>query len=272
MPGKLDGLSIIVPESRELNLFAGLLEAEGATAIRCPLVQIADLDDTSALDAWINQLIAREFDDLILLTGEGLRRIMARADQLGRQPAAIEALKRARTIIRGPKPARALREWGLSPGISAATTTSQGVVDSLAGEDLHGRKMGVQLYPGKTGGWIVNALQAKGALLSEVTPYRYASEAETGEVARLIRNMAAGEVGMIAFTSSPQVERLIEVAQQQKLEKELAQGLSRARVAAIGPIVEQALRKHGFSTTIVPKTPHLKPFVRAITAAWPTAR
>jgi uroporphyrinogen-III synthase len=265
-------LSIIVPESRELDLFAGLLESEGAAAIRCPLVQITDLDDVSALDAWINRLIAGEFDDLILLTGEGLRRIVARADQLGRMSAAVAALKPMRTIIRGPKPARALRELGLSPGISAATPTSEGVVDALAGLDLQGRKIGVQLYPGKTAGWIVEALKAKGALVSEVTPYRYASEAETGEVAGLICRMAAGEVGMIAFTSSPQVERLVEVAHQQKLEKELAQGLSRARVAAIGPIVEQALKKHGFSNAIVPKTPHLKPFVRAITDAWPTAR
>ncbi|MDE2476528.1 MAG: uroporphyrinogen-III synthase, partial [Alphaproteobacteria bacterium] len=166
MPGKLDGLSIIVPESRELDLFAGLLEAEGATAIRCPLVQIAGLDDASALDAWIDLLIAGEFEDLILLTGEGLRRIVSRAERLGRRPAAVDALKRVRTIIRGPKPARALRELGLSPGISAATPTSEGVVDAVAGQDLQGRKIGVQLYPGKTAGWIVNALKAKGALVS----------------------------------------------------------------------------------------------------------
>ena len=45
--------------------------------------------------------------------------------------------------------------------------------------------------------------------------------------------MAAGEVGMIAFTSSPQIERLVEVARQQKLESELVQGLARARVAVL---------------------------------------
>lgn len=272
MPGKLDGLSIIVPESRELDLFAGLLEGEGAAAIRCPLVQTADLDDSSGLDAWIGRLTAREFDDLILLTGEGLRRIVSRAERLGRRPAAVDALNRIRTIIRGPKPARALRELGLSPGISAATPTSEGVLEALAGEDLQGRKIGVQLYPGKTAGWIVNSLKARGAVVFEVTPYRYASEAESSEVAGIIRRMAAGEVGMIAFTSSPQVERLVEVARLQKLEKELAQGLARVRVAAIGPVLEQTLKKHGFSTAIIPKTPHLKPFVRAITAAWTAAR
>lgn len=268
MPGKLDGLSIIVPESRELDLFAGLLEAEGAAAIRCPLVQITDLDNPSALDAWTNRLIAHEFNDLILLTGEGLRRIVSRADQLGREPPVVDALNHVRTIIRGPKPARALRELGLSPGISAATPTSEGVVDAFAREDMQGRKIGVQLYPGEGAGWIVNALKSKGAVVFEVTPYRYASETETSAVAGVIRKLAAGEIGMIAFTSSPQVERLVEVAKLQKLGQELAQGLTPARVAAIGPVVEQALQKHGFSTSIVPQSPHLKPFVRAIIAAW----
>lgn len=266
--GKLDGLSIVVPESRELDLFAGMLEAEGAMAIRCPLVQIIDLTDTRELDRWIQQLILHEFDDIILLTGEGLRRIVSRSDPLGQKPAVIDALKRVRTIIRGPKPARALRELGLSPGISAATPTSEGVVDALASQDLQGRKIGVQLYPAEGARWIVSTLEDRGAIVSAVTPYRYASDAETSEVAATIHRMAAGEIGMIAFTSSPQIDRLAEVARQQKLENELKEGLTRTRIAAIGPIVEHALKKQGFSAAIVPNTPHLKPFVRAIADAW----
>ena len=43
--GALNKLNILVPESRELDLFAGMLEAHGAKAVRCPLVQIVDLED-----------------------------------------------------------------------------------------------------------------------------------------------------------------------------------------------------------------------------------
>ena len=57
--GALAGLKILVPESRELDLFAAMLEAEGAVALRCPLVQILDLEDSSEADTWIDRCIAR---------------------------------------------------------------------------------------------------------------------------------------------------------------------------------------------------------------------
>ena len=60
--GALDGLTILVPESRELDLFAGMLEAQGARPLRCPLVQIVDLDDDSQAQAWIGRMIAAPFD------------------------------------------------------------------------------------------------------------------------------------------------------------------------------------------------------------------
>src|SRR3954468_23975708 len=109
--GALSGLKILVPESRELDLFAAMLEAEGAVTLRCPLVQILDLEDSSDAETWIGRCIAGDFDDLILLTGEGLRRLLALSGT--RHEALVAALRRLRTITRGPKPARALREIGL---------------------------------------------------------------------------------------------------------------------------------------------------------------
>ena len=97
-------------------------------------------------------------------------------------------------ITRGPKPARALRELGLRPGLAAAMPTSQGVLDALAGEDIEGRRIGVQLYPGE-GGSLVAALRDRGAVASPVTPYRYASQAEADQVIDAIGMLAAGRIG-----------------------------------------------------------------------------
>lgn len=268
MARKLEGLKVVVPESREIDLLVGLLDAEGATAIRCPLVQILDVEDFTEVDAWTNQLLAGGFDDLVLFTGEGLRRLAKRADILGRKRELVIAVGRTRTIIRGPKPARALRELGLQPTLSAPSPTSQGLIEAFAAEDLKGRRMGVQLYPGHGGDVLVDALKAKGAIVTTVTPYRYASQTEALAVADIIRKMAAGAVDMIVFTSSPQVERLVEVAHDSNLENALADGLKRIRVAAIGPVVEEALRPFGLEKVIAPDAFHLKPLLRAIIATW----
>ena len=263
--GALVGLKILVPESRELDLFAAMLEAEGGVALRCPLVQILDLEDRADADAWIDRCIAGDFEDLVLLTGEGLRRLLT----LGRtrQDKLVAALGRLRTITRGPKPARALREVGLSPGLAAEVPTSDGILQALAKEDLTGRRIGVQLYPGDGAQHLVESLWARGALVSTVTPYRYASEAETGQVSDAIRALAAGQIGMIAFTATPQIERLVKVAQEVGLSEALAHGLAQTPIASIGPIVDEKLRRHGFTPTVRPQSSfHLKPLVRAIIA------
>ncbi|MBV8650327.1 MAG: uroporphyrinogen-III synthase [Alphaproteobacteria bacterium] len=266
----LDGLTILVPESRELDLFVAMLEAEGANAVRCPLVNILDLDDTTEAEAWIRSLAAGTFQDAIFLTGEGLRRLLAVAERTGSRAPFVAALGRVRKITRGPKPARALRELGLAPDLAAATPTSGGVLDALAGEDIAGRRIGVQLYPGEGGLPLVTSLRERGAVVVPVTPYRYASRAETDQVVDTIRALASGSIGMIAFTSSPQVERLVEVAREAGLTAQLGEAFTRVRIAAIGPVVEETLRRHGVAGTILrPETSfHMKPLVRAIAAAW----
>ncbi|MHB1204569.1 MAG: uroporphyrinogen-III synthase [Rhodospirillaceae bacterium] len=262
-------LNILVPESRELDLFAEMLEAEGAVTVRCPLVEILDLEDRAAADRWIAAFIARPCDDLILLTGEGLRKLIALSGPGADALAA--ALGRCRTITRGPKPARALRELGLKPGCAAKVPTSAGVLDALAGADLQGRRIGVQLYPGDGGLALVTALRERGAEVLPVTPYRYAPQADAERVASAIKALAAGEIGWIAFTSTPQVERLFAVARETGLEQELKQGLARARVASIGPVVTQTLETHGVLPAVQPRDSfHLKPLVREIVAAWKT--
>lgn len=261
----LANLKILVPESRELDLFATMLETEQASVLRCPLVQILDLEDTGAAQDWIGQCIDGAFDDLILLTGEGLRRLLVISGP--RRDALITALGRLRTITRGPKPARALREVGLAANLPASIPTSDGIVQILAGQDIAGRRIGVQLYPGD--GWqrMVESLRARGAHVSCVTPYRYASEAEAGQIVEAIHALAAGEIGMIAFTATPQIERLVKVAQENGLGDELARGMASTPIASIGPIVDDVLHKHGFTVTVRPQGSfHLKPLVRAIMA------
>lgn len=270
--GALDGLSILVPESRQLNLFANMIEAAGGRVIRCPLVQIVELEDSREAEAWIDQLIAGAFQDVIWLTGEGLRRLLAIAERSGRGALFVAALAKIRSITRGPKPVRALSEIGLSPGLTAATPTSDGIVEALAGEDIAGRRIAVQLYPGDAAPHLMESLRARGAILTPITPYRYASQAEDAQVAAIIKEMIEGRVDVVAFTSSPQAERLFAVARQTGVETDLKAALDRMGVASIGPVVEETLKRLGVSRFVQPKTTfHMKPLLRAI-AAWNAER
>lgn len=259
MDKPLQGIVVLVPESRELDLFAGMLEAQGARAVRCPLVAIRDLDDPAAAMAWIGRLIDGHFDDVILQTGEGLRRLLALAGPS--KEAMIAALGRVRRIVRGPKPVKALRDIGLFPALTAIQPTSAGLIETLSKEQLSGRRVGLQSYP-EASTDLAAFLTGQGAQVDAVVPYAYASDATDARVLEVIESMARGEIAIAAFTSSPQVRRLAEVAHKHGRESMLVDALSRTRLAAVGPLVAAALEDIGARDVITPaKSFHLKPMV-----------
>jgi uroporphyrinogen-III synthase len=271
MTAPLAGRTIALPETRELDRLAGILEQDGASTLRCPLVAILDAPLTGPVDAWLDELVTPGFDDVILLTGEGLRRLLARARVTGRETAVIEALARARKVTRGPKPARALHEIKLRSDLPATPPTSQGVMDTLAAQPLPlaGRRIGLQLYGTEPNEPLVRFLIGQGAQqVRTVAPYVYAPASDEDRVVALIDRLAGGTIDAIAFTSASQVDRLFAVAAARGLEATLVSGLARAKVAAIGPVVSGALRDRGVAIDIAPEEPFImKRMTAAIAAA-----
>src|ERR1700681_3555153 len=139
------GRRIAILEHRELDRLGGMLEAQGALTLRCPLVAIADAPDPVPVLAWLQRFLDAPPDDLVLMTGEGLRRLRGFADRAGLEPEFRGALGQVRTITRRPKPARALREIDLAPGLRAERPTSEGIVAALAQGELRNRRIAIQL-------------------------------------------------------------------------------------------------------------------------------
>lgn len=266
MSGALAGRRIVVPESRELDLFVSMLERAGAEALRCPLVSIHDAEDAETVEAWLRRLVSGAFDDLLLYTGEGLRRLLGFARRAGLEAEAIAAVGRTRRIVRGPKPSRVLRTIGLGPDVAADPPTTGGLVAAFAALPMAGRRVGIQLYP-ECPDTILRALEAQGASVDAVLPYRYASHEEDGQVVETLNAMAAGTIDAIALTSSPQVRRLVAVAKDRDMQAILARACERVLVAAIGPITAEAATAAGWRVAAMPETNfHLKPFVAEIAA------
>lgn len=260
----LAGRTIAIPETRELEVFASMLERRGARVLRCPLVAIRDAPDPHPVLAWCRRFAAGgQFEDVILLTGEGLRRLlgcMERHEPALREPFIAE-LGRVRKITRGPKPARALRELGLKPDIAAEIPTTEGVIASLRPHPLGGRRVGVQLYGTEPNLLLVEFLEAAGARVSTVSPYVYADQADDDAVRDLIERLTAGGIDAIAFTTTQQVARLFSVAPANTVKSALAA----TRVAAVGPVVAEALGRHGVTVHLMPaESFFLKPLTTAL--------
>ena len=269
MAGRLNGYRILILETREEAQFSRLLAEQGAEVLQCPMFTIHDAPDAPPIEAWIRRFVEKPCDDLVLMTGEGLRRLMKVARRIGVDRDFIAALGNARKFARGPKPGRALREIGLEPQVTTEKPTSEGIAEMLAQVDLSGHRVGLQLYPDKNHSVLIGAITARGAEVDPVLPYIYDAQAADANIVTAIDEMAQGRIDAIALTSSGQVRRLVEVAQAHRCEARLRDGLARTPIASVGPVVSDELTSHGLRTDIYPANEayFMKPLISAMAAA-----
>jgi len=269
MADRLNGYRILILETREEAQFSRLLAEQGAEVLQCPMFTIHDAPDAAPIEAWIRRFVEKPCDDLVLMTGEGLRRLMKVARRIGVDRDFIAALGNARKFARGPKPGRALREIGLEPQVTTEKPTSEGIAEMLAQVDLSGHRVGLQLYPDKNHSVLIGAITAQGAEVDPVLPYIYDAQAADANIVTAIDEMAQGRIDAIALTSSGQVRRLVEVAQAHRCEVRLRDGLARTPIASVGPVVSDELTSHGLHTDIYPANDayFMKPLIAAMAAA-----
>jgi uroporphyrinogen-III synthase len=252
MPLPLTGRTLALAETRQLEELVTLCEREGATVLRIPLIAILDTLDPESVRIWTDHLIAGDFDRLAFMTGEGIRRILAQAERDQRREAVIQALGAVPSFTRGPKPGQAFKEVGLKPTRMADSPTTAGLVATLLREELRGSRIGVQLHGSEPNLPLTQPLEDAGAIVKTVNPYRYAPSADEERVAELIERMAAGTIDLLVITSTPQVERIVEVAKNRGLNDTLRIGLARTEVASVGPIASESLVAHGMRVDVMP--------------------
>ena len=269
MADRLNGYCILILETREEAQFSRLLAEQGAKVLQCPMFAIHDVPDPADVEAWIGRCIDKPFDDLVLMTGEGLRRLMKVVRRIGVEQDFVASLGQARKFTRGPKPGRALREIGLEPQVTTEKPTSEGVAEILARFDLNGHRLGMQLYPDKDHAVLIGALAAQGAEVDAVTPYVYDAQAADANVVTAIEEMARGAIDAVALTNLGQIRRLIEVARAHGLEVRLREALAKTPIASVGPAVSDELRAQGLNADITPADGayFMKPLISAMAAA-----
>lgn len=269
MADRLNGTRILILEAREEAQFSKLLVEQGAEVVQCPMFTIVDAPDPAPVEAWIRRAIDKPFDDLVLMTGEGLRRIMKLARARGLDQALVAALARSRKFTRGPKPGKALRELSLEAQQTTEKPTTDGVIEMLGKLDLKGHRLGLQLYPDKDHSALTGALAAQGAEVDTVLPYAYDSKAADANIVAAIDDMAEGRIDSVALTNLGQVRRLIEAARAHGSEAKLRAGFERTLIASVGPSVSAELAAHGLRIDISPPDDayFMRPLISAMAAA-----
>ena len=226
---------VAVPEARQLDVLASLLERRGASVLRCPLVGILDSPDEPGVLAWIERLIATPTDLAVFYTGEGIQRLVGFARRAGRDAPFVAALARTPKLTRGPKPKRALKALELEPEYVATEPTTAGMIERRR-RSRH--RCAASRFSSTTRikiGSSSTSSSSAAPRVDAVAPYVYASQADDERVTALIGELAAGRVDAIAFTSKAQVQRLLELAHKRGSKRRCAPVSSERRSRPSGP-------------------------------------
>ena len=168
--------TVLVLESRRSTEMAALVTNHGGKPITAPALREIPLGSNAQAVAFAQALLRGDFDLVVLLTGVGTRALLEVVETRCSRDEFVGALRKTKVIPRGPKPMGVLRELGVTPWLTVPEPNTWkellGVVDG-SGESLKGKRVAVQEY-GVSNRELIDALEARGAQVTQVPVYRWA--------------------------------------------------------------------------------------------------
>ncbi|MCH2113505.1 MAG: uroporphyrinogen decarboxylase [Pirellulales bacterium] len=267
-PACFSQLRVAAFESRRTAEMERLIERmEGVPLVSPSMREVAVKEDRRCID-FANRLITGQVDVVIFLTGVGTRMLLDRVERHVPRKRFLDALADIKTVVRGPKPAAALRKMGVEPSWRVPEPNTWREVLTTIDEKLPIANLvvAVQEY-GLPNVSLTAGLEARGALVESVAIYRWELPTDIGPLEENIRRLVAGEIDIAIFTSAQQLVHLLRVAEQLALKSEVANALRRVVVASIGPTTSEKLREHTIGVDLEPTHPKLGHLIRETAAA-----
>jgi uroporphyrinogen-III synthase len=267
MPG-FNGLRVLSFESRRAKEIAQLISNNGGIPLVAPStreVPAGPNDDEMKL---IRGILDRQFDAVIFMTGVGSRALVEAAEAVSPRQEFLAALARTRVVVRGPKPAAAMREFNVPVALTVPEpNTWRELVQALdANKDavpLKGKAVVVQEH-GEPSLELYEALRERGANVFPVRVYRWELPEDTSPLKAAIRALVGGNIDVAMFTSSVQFVHAARIADEIGLKGDFLKALNRVVVASIGPIASATLRDNGVKVDFEPSHPKMGFLVKEV--------
>lgn len=254
----LEGMRVALLENGKRSELALLVQRFGGIPYCVPAVQEQHRSCSEEVLALLENL-ERESSYLVVFSSAvGVSALFAEAERLKRLFDLRRALERGTVICRGPKPIAALKRAGVNTAIPAKEPfTTAELIAALAPRRLENQFV-VLLHYGERNVPLAESLLGRCAGLQELLLCNWHLPEDTTPLHKLVKELIAGRVGAIAFTSRLQVRHLFAIACEDGLGAELLDALdAHVLVATVGPTCATALEALGVVPQVVPEYPKM---------------
>ncbi|GAC1661991.1 MAG: hypothetical protein NVS9B4_15040 [Candidatus Acidiferrum sp.] len=257
------GLRVLALESRRGAEIGKLIATYQGVPILAPSMREVPLAANHEALKFAGNLLKGDFQMVIFLTGVGARALLEVAETTYSREEYLQALKRVKVVARGPKPVAVLREWGITPSVTAPEpNTWRELLVALDTEEsggrisLRGTRVAVQEY-GVSNSELLASLEQRGAHVTRVPVYQWALPEDVGPLRAAVKALTAGDIDVVLFTTGVQATHLFQVATEMKMEEAMREGLRKTVIAAIGPTTEEELVQRGIPADFQPSHPKM---------------
>ncbi len=254
----LAGLRVAALESRRRDDMHRMIERFGGQAFVSPSMREVPIEENRPAIEFAYRVITGEYTMVILLTGVGFRHLLTAIERSVDRQRFLDSLSDITTVARGPKPAAAMKEFGLTPTIRVPEpNTWRELIKTLdANGGVTNQVIGLQEY-GKSNTSLIAGLEARGARVDSIRVYHWDFPEDTKPLAENIRAIAKGQRDVLLLTSAHQVANMLRMASDLGLEEALRDNLNRMIVASIGPTTSEMLKQNDLPVDLEPEHPKM---------------
>lgn len=257
------GPRVLSFESRRQREMADLIRRHGGLATVVASMQETPLSDNHKALSFVDSLRKGVVDTVVFLTGVGAKTLAESVSGECPINELVQLLDECTIVVRGPKPAAVLNNWGVRIDARAAEpNTWEELLPELERlEAVQGRCVAVQEY-GVPNTAFYDAISIREGRVMPVPVYRWSLPDDTGPLEQGIRDTVAGVFDVLLFTSAQQLTNVLAVANRLGLEEAWRRSAECCLVGSVGPTATSALTSSGVRVDIEPAHPKMGPLVR----------
>ncbi len=235
-----------------------LIERYGGQASVAPALREIPLERNPEALAFGERLFGGTVDILVLLTGVGTKALVEVLQTRHSLDSIRAALGRIALVARGPKPAAALRDLGLTPTLSVPEpNTWHDVIHTLDFyKPVRGLCVAVQEY-GTANPALMRALKERGAEVVPVPVYRWALPDDTGPLRQVLARVIENRADVLLVTNAAQIDHVMQLLDGDGRTEPFKAACARMVMASIGPIASDRLRSYDLPVDLEPSHPKM---------------
>ena len=263
-PSGFAGMTVAAFESRMAKEMEDLIVRNGGKAQVAPSMREIPLTQNKAAFDFFESLQQGSVDIVIFMTGVGARTLFKTLETKYAKSRVERAFKKTFIVARGPKPVKALTEFGLKASIVVPEPNTWKEILLLLDNYKPVKKLRVVVQEyGTPNEELLQGLRDRGAQeVTSIPVYRWALPEDIRPLKALIENIVKGEAQVALFTTATQIHHVLQVAMDMGLSEKLLNALGRMVIGSIGPVASVALKECRLSPDFEPSHPKMGFFVK----------